>query len=54
MEIDKFLRLPLHGFFFGIVPVALFHRVCSQTDENIDRWQEGAVILFGQRLGAVS
>lgn len=34
-------------------PIALYHRIRSKTDEKLDRWQEGGVILFGLRLSAV-
>lgn len=53
MNNEDILRLILLGIFFAFVPVALYHRVRSQTDEKLDRWQEGAFILFGLRLGAV-
>jgi protein-S-isoprenylcysteine O-methyltransferase Ste14 len=33
-----------------IVPIAIFHRIRSQaTGESLDRWQEGAFILFTLR-----
>lgn len=31
-------------------PIAVYHRIRSLTDEKLDRWQEGVVILFGLRL----
>lgn len=53
MNNEDIFRLILLGIFFAFVPVALYHRVRSKTDEKLDRWQEGAFILFGLRLGAV-
>ncbi len=34
-------------------PLAFYHRLRSATDEKLDRWQEGIVILLGLRLSAV-
>src|SRR5687767_1620440 len=34
-------------------PVAAYHRFRSVTDEKLDRWQEGAFILFGLRLSGL-
>ena len=34
-------------------PIGLYHRVRSKTDETLDRWQEGVVILFGLRLSGL-
>lgn len=34
-------------------PIAMSYRLRNQTDEKLDRWQEGAFILFGLRLSAV-
>lgn len=53
MNHDDIFRLILLGIFFAFLPVALYHRVRSKTDEKLDRWKEGALILFGLRLGAV-
>ena len=39
--------------FAAFLPLALCHRIRSKTDEKLDRWQEGAVILFGLRLSTV-
>ena len=33
-------------------PIAFYHRIRSQTDEKLDRWQEGGFILIGLRLSA--
>ncbi len=53
MTDDDVFRLLLLGIFLVFVPFAILHRVFSVTDEKLDRWQEGAFILFGLRLGAV-
>lgn len=34
-------------------PIAVYRRARSITEERLDRWQEGAIILFGLRLGAL-
>ncbi|MBC7818528.1 MAG: isoprenylcysteine carboxylmethyltransferase family protein [Planctomycetaceae bacterium] len=34
-------------------PIAMSYRLRSQTEEKLDRWQEGTLILFGLRLSAV-
>lgn len=34
-------------------PIAFSYRLRSKTDERLDRWQEGAFILFGLRLSGV-
>jgi hypothetical protein len=51
MTHDDLFRLILIGNFVLFLPFALYHRVRSNTGEKLDRWQEGAVILFGLRLG---
>lgn len=53
MTNDDLFRLILLVIFFAFVPFALYHRIRSKTDEKLDRWQEGAFILFGLRLGAI-
>ena len=46
---DVFHRLLVLGALV-VFPVAIFHRVKSQSSgENLDRWQEGAFILFTLR-----
>ncbi len=35
------------------LPFGVYYRARSATREKLDRWQEGALILFGLRLGAV-
>lgn len=34
-------------------PIGAYHRLRSKTDEKLDRWQEGVVILFGLRLSGL-
>lgn len=46
MENDDLFRLILLVIFFAFVPFALYHRIRSKTDENLDRWQEGTFISF--------
>lgn len=53
MNHDDLFRLILVGIFVLFLPFALYHRIRSNTGEKLDRWQEGAIILFGLRLGAV-
>jgi protein-S-isoprenylcysteine O-methyltransferase Ste14 len=50
MNDDATFRLVL--FIYGLIfmPLGLYHRLRSSTDEWLDRWQEGVVILFGLRL----
>ena len=35
-------------------PIAMSYRLRSRTEEKLDRWQEGTLILFGLRLSAVA
>jgi protein-S-isoprenylcysteine O-methyltransferase Ste14 len=53
MTDDNLFRLMLLGIFIALVPFAVLHRLRSVTNEKLDRWQEGALILFGLRLGAL-
>lgn len=53
MTNDDLFRLILLIIFFAFLPFALYHRIRSKADEKLDRWQEGAFILFGLRLGAL-
>ncbi len=53
MSNDDLFRLILLVIFMAFLPFAVYHRVRSHTGEKLDRWQEGAVILFGLRLGSV-
>ena len=50
---DNTFRLALLLAFAVFAPVAVYHRLRSVTHEKLDRWQEGAFILFGLRLGGV-
>ena len=53
MTHDDVFRLILLVIFFAFLPFAAYHRIRSNTGEKLDRWQEGALILFGLRLGAL-
>lgn len=50
---DKTFQLVLILLAAAFAPFALYFRFRSVTDEKLDRWQEGAFILFGLRLGAL-
>jgi len=50
---DKTFRLMLIIVIAVFAPIAVYHRVRSTTSEKLDRWQEGAFILFGLRLSAL-
>lgn len=53
MEDTSSLRLAILAVFAVFAPVAIYHRFQSATAERLDRWQEGAIILFGLRLGGL-
>ena len=53
MTNDDTFRLILLVIFAAVSPFAFYRRLRSVTDEKLDRWQEGIVILFGLRLAAV-
>ncbi len=53
MECDTFFRVILLAIMAAFLPFALYHRIRSHSGERLDRWQEGPLILFGLRLGAV-
>lgn len=53
MTDDDLFRLILLIVVLAFVPFAVYHRIRSKTDEKLDRGQEGAVILFGLRVGAL-
>ena len=53
MNHDDLFRLILVIIFAGVLPFALYHRIRSHTGEKLDRWQEGAFILFGLRLSGI-
>jgi protein-S-isoprenylcysteine O-methyltransferase Ste14 len=46
------IRIALLALSLVFMPMGLYYRIASHTGEKIDRWQEGAVILFGLRLAA--
>ena len=50
MEDEQTFRIILIVCAIALFPVAIFHRVKSQsTGESLDRWQEGPLILFTLR-----
>ena len=53
MTDDTTFRLMLIIIVAVFGPIAMSYRLRSQTDEKLDRWQEGVFILFGLRLSAV-
>ena len=53
MADDNTFRLILLIVVAIVAPRAIYRRLRSFTGERLDRWQEGAVILFGLRLSAV-
>ena len=53
MSQDDVIRLSLITILLVFLPVGFYYRIRSHTGEQLDRWQEGAFILFGVRLGAV-
>lgn len=53
MTDDSMFRLMLIIVVTVFGPIAMTYRLRSQTDEKLDRWQEGVWILFGLRLCAV-
>ena len=53
MTNDDLFRLIFLAILVGFLPFALCHRIRSITNEKLDRWQEGAFILFGLRLSGL-
>lgn len=54
MSPDELFRWIFVAILVGFLPFGLYHRIRSnQTREKLDRWQEGAFILFGLRLGGL-
>lgn len=53
MADDNTFRLALIIAFIAFAPFAVYGRIRSVTKEKLDRWQEGAFILFGLRLSGV-
>ncbi len=52
MADDNIFRLMLISIVAVFGPIAMFYRLRSRTEEKLDRWQEGGLILFGLRLSA--
>ncbi len=51
---DNPFRIALLAFLLVLLPIAGYFRIRSNaTRERLDRWQEGALILFGLRLSSV-
>jgi protein-S-isoprenylcysteine O-methyltransferase Ste14 len=53
MDDDKTFRLAFLLVIAAMAPFAVYRRLGSITNEKLDRWQEGAFILFGLRLSAL-
>jgi len=53
VDSDDTFRLMLAIAIAAFLPIAAYHRFRSLTRERLDRWQEGAFILFGLRLGGL-
>jgi protein-S-isoprenylcysteine O-methyltransferase Ste14 len=50
---DNTFRLAYFVVVAVFLPFGMYYRIRSVTTERLDRWQEGALILFGLRLSAV-
>src|SRR4051812_4753162 len=50
---DDAIRYAMIGVIIVFVPFAMYFRMRSHTNEKLDRWQEGACILFGLRISAI-
>jgi protein-S-isoprenylcysteine O-methyltransferase Ste14 len=50
---DNTFRLAYFAIVTAFAPFAAFYRARSITTEKLDRWQEGAFILFGLRASAL-
>ena len=54
MTDDELFRWIFVAILVAFLPFALYHRIRSNlTGEKLDRWQEGAFILFGLRLSGL-
>ncbi len=53
MNPNDLFRLISLSIIAVFLPFGLYHRIRSDTGEKLDRWQEGSIILFGLRLGAI-
>jgi protein-S-isoprenylcysteine O-methyltransferase Ste14 len=50
MTDDDLFRLMLLSLAVLFMPFGAYYRIRSISDEKLDRWQEGVLILFGLRL----
>lgn len=50
---DSEFRWAILAIFATFAPFGIYYRARSVTREKLDRWQEGAWILFGLRLGSI-
>jgi protein-S-isoprenylcysteine O-methyltransferase Ste14 len=50
---ENTFRLAYFVVVAAFAPFAIYYRARSVTTERLDRWQEGAFILFGLRLSAL-
>ncbi len=53
MTNDEMLRAAVLAVMAFVAPVAGYYRYRSMNGEKLDRWQEGAFILFGLRLSGL-
>lgn len=53
MTDDDLFRLIMGFTFAAFLPFALYYRIRSKTDEKLDRWQEGTIILVGLRISGL-
>lgn len=54
MTKDELFRWIFVAILVALLPFALYHRIRSNlSGEKLDRWQEGAFILFGLRLSSL-
>jgi hypothetical protein len=53
MNDDRPFRIALLVVWVIFGTIGVSYRLRSLTDERLDRWQEGAFILFGLRLSGV-
>lgn len=54
MTDDELFRWIFVAILVAVLPIGLYHRIRSNlAGEKLDRWQEGAFILFGLRLSGL-
>lgn len=54
MNVDETIRWIFVAILFAFLPFAIYHRIRSNmSGDKLDRWQEGAFILFGLRLSGL-